>query len=284
MRAVSILEGGFDSVNTYDTGYVSVGFIQFASLKEGGGSLGAVLKNFKAADPLAFASDFHRFGVDVDETGHLVVVDPTSGAVATGAEANARIIEDKRLIAVFGRAGARAKVSAPPRSAPRRRSTGPRGRGHRPPERRSDPRARGRHRLQRGGPRHPLRPQGQHRQRRRPRRRRLPRRRRPGLHHASPTSRSTRRPSSASSATARTTSATPPSPNPPTRPPRFAFASSPPVAVEQRGATRVARSPPAPARPQPGARRGHRVNLKKKLGRLALTGKPPPHRLPSPTL
>ena len=105
MRAVSILEGGFESVNTYDTGYVSVGFIQFASLKEGGGSLGAVLKGFKAADPLAFAADFHRFGVEVDDTGHLVVVDPTSGAVAVGPDANARIIEDKRLIAVFGRAG-----------------------------------------------------------------------------------------------------------------------------------------------------------------------------------
>lgn len=105
MRAVSILEGGFDSVNTYDTGYVSVGFIQFASLKEGAGSLGAVLRSFKNADPLGFAADFHRFGVDVDETAHLVVLDPTSGAVATGADANARIIEDKRLIAVFQRAG-----------------------------------------------------------------------------------------------------------------------------------------------------------------------------------
>ncbi len=109
MRAVSILEGGFDSVNTYDTGFVSVGFIQFASLKEGGGSLGSVLKGYKAADPLGFAADFHRFGVEVDETGRLAVVDPTSGAVAIGADANARIIEDKRLIAVFGRAGLRSE-------------------------------------------------------------------------------------------------------------------------------------------------------------------------------
>ena len=107
MRAVSILEGGFDSINTYDTGFVSVGFIQFASLKEGGGSLGAMLKGYKAADPLGFAADFHRFGVEVDDAGRLVVVDPTSGAIASGPDANARIIEDKRLIAVFGRAGSR---------------------------------------------------------------------------------------------------------------------------------------------------------------------------------
>ena len=105
MRGVSILEGGFDSINTYDTGYVSVGFIQFATLKEGGHSLGQVLKSFKATDPLGFASDFHRFGVEVTDAGLLAVVDPTSGAIAIGPDANARIIEDKRLIAVFQRAG-----------------------------------------------------------------------------------------------------------------------------------------------------------------------------------
>ena len=105
MRGVSILEGGFDSINTYDTGYVSVGFIQFATLKEGGHSLGQVLKSFKASDPLGFAKDFHRFGVDVSDEGLLTVVDPTGGAVAVGPDANARIIADKRLIAVFQRAG-----------------------------------------------------------------------------------------------------------------------------------------------------------------------------------
>ena len=105
MRGVSILEGGFDSINTYDTGFVSVGFIQFATLKEGGHSLGQVLKSFKTTDPLGFAADFHRFGVDVSDGGLLTIVDPTSGAVAVGPDANARIIEDKRLIAVFQRAG-----------------------------------------------------------------------------------------------------------------------------------------------------------------------------------
>ena len=105
MRGVSILEGGFDSVNTYDTGFVSVGFIQFAALKEGGHSLGQVLKSFKATDPLGFAADFHRFGVDVTDAGLLAVVDPTGGGLAIGPDANARIIEDKRLIAVFQRAG-----------------------------------------------------------------------------------------------------------------------------------------------------------------------------------
>lgn len=103
--AVSLLEGGFDSVNTYDTGYVSVGFIQFASLSGGAGSLGAVLLRMKADAPAAFQEHFRRFGIDVTEEGVLVAVDPTIGAEFVGPEANQRIIADKRLIAVFQRAG-----------------------------------------------------------------------------------------------------------------------------------------------------------------------------------
>lgn len=105
MRAVSVLEGGFDAVNTYDTGYVSVGFIQFASLREGAGSLGALLSAYKQDDPTDFAADFHRFGVEVQPSGALDVVDPVTGAEVSGPDANARIIADKRLIAVFQRAG-----------------------------------------------------------------------------------------------------------------------------------------------------------------------------------
>lgn len=105
MKAVSVLEGGFDSINTYDTGFVSVGFIQFASLGDGAGSLGAVLKQEKQTLPADFERDFRRFGVDVDAQGTLVVLDPQTGAELRGAQANRMIIDDKRLIAVFERAG-----------------------------------------------------------------------------------------------------------------------------------------------------------------------------------
>lgn len=105
LRSVSQLEGGFDAVNTYDTGYVSVGFIQFASLKDGAGSLGAMLLQYKSIDPTDFNEDFHRFGVDVQPSGLLDVVDPVTGEEVSGSEANSRIIQDKRLIAVFQRAG-----------------------------------------------------------------------------------------------------------------------------------------------------------------------------------
>lgn len=105
MNAVSKLEGGFDSVNTYDTGYVSVGFIQFACLSRGAGSLGAVLLRQKANDAASFDSDFRQYGLDVKEDGTLVVLNLEDGQEVEGFFAAKQIIKDKRLIAVFQRAG-----------------------------------------------------------------------------------------------------------------------------------------------------------------------------------
>lgn len=105
MMAVSGLEGGFDSVNTYDTGFVSIGFIQFASLQEGRGSLGRMMLRYKTSNPNGFDRDFRAFGIDVDAEGFLCVVDLGSGEERLGSAANALIIEDKRLTAVFQRAG-----------------------------------------------------------------------------------------------------------------------------------------------------------------------------------
>lgn len=103
--AVSMLEGGFDSVNTYDTGFVSVGLIQFATLKEGGHSLGQVMLRMKQEDPEEFRTHFRKFGLDVTDNGLLMAADLESGATRIGPEANQQIIEDKRLIAAFQRAG-----------------------------------------------------------------------------------------------------------------------------------------------------------------------------------
>ncbi len=107
MRAISLLEGGFDSINTYDTGFLSVGFIQFAALEAGSGSLGEVLKTEKSRDPLSYARDFTDLGVDVTPDGLLAVVDPSSGAELVGNAAVLEIIDDKRLTAVFHLAGQR---------------------------------------------------------------------------------------------------------------------------------------------------------------------------------
>lgn len=114
MKAVSLLEGGFDSVNTYDTGFVSVGFIQFACLSGGAGSLGQVLLKQKRDEPVAFDRDFRAFGLDVTDTGKLVAFDTATGIEYHGPDAADLIIKDKRLIAVFQRAG---RISTPFRVA-----------------------------------------------------------------------------------------------------------------------------------------------------------------------
>ncbi|MCX7800810.1 MAG: hypothetical protein N2109_10765 [Fimbriimonadales bacterium] len=110
MQAVSLLEGGFDSVNTYDTGFVSVGFIQFACLSSGAGSLGAMLLRHKTENPADFQRDFRAFGIDVLPDGRLAVVRPSDGAERRGADAAQAIIDHPGLIAVFQRAGQRSEA------------------------------------------------------------------------------------------------------------------------------------------------------------------------------
>ncbi|MDX1934584.1 MAG: hypothetical protein SFU56_18450 [Capsulimonadales bacterium] len=105
--AVSKLEGGFETVQTYDTGFVSVGFIQFVTLAEGKHDLSEVLLLFKANRPREYQEDFRRFGIDVQPDRTLTVVDPATGAELTGNAAVLKIIDDKRLTAVFQRAGRR---------------------------------------------------------------------------------------------------------------------------------------------------------------------------------
>jgi hypothetical protein len=105
--AVSRLEGGFDAVNTYDIGFVSVGFIQFITAAGGNGSLAAVLAAEKTSKPLDFGHDFHSRGIDVTSDSVLAVVDPATGAELRGADAVSDTIRDPRLVAVFQAAGRR---------------------------------------------------------------------------------------------------------------------------------------------------------------------------------
>lgn len=105
MAVVSLLEGGFESVNTYDTGFVSVGFIQFACLSGGAGSLGQVLLKLKSEKPDEFQTHFRRLGIDVTPSGQLAAISLLNGEELWGPRAAQAIIDDKRLIAVFQRAG-----------------------------------------------------------------------------------------------------------------------------------------------------------------------------------
>ncbi len=104
LSAVSILEGGFESVNTYDTGYLSVGVIQFASMSTGSGSLGENLLRYKTDFPDDFNINMRRYGIDVAPDASIVSLDLTTGTELKGTNAVLNIIEDKRLTAVFQRA------------------------------------------------------------------------------------------------------------------------------------------------------------------------------------
>jgi len=104
MKKVSAEEGGFEAVNTYDTGYISVGFIQFTSKKTGKGSLADVLTRMKTKAKADFDKFFHDKGIDVSG-GEIVIVDPETGNVLSGEDAVKKVIEDKRLTATFHEAG-----------------------------------------------------------------------------------------------------------------------------------------------------------------------------------
>lgn len=105
LSAVSQMEGGFDAVNTYDTGGVSVGLVQFAALMHGKGPLADLLALYRGMNRAGFQSDFRRYGVDVAPDGRLTVIDPRTGFEVAGGDAVRAIVRDKRLTAVFQRAG-----------------------------------------------------------------------------------------------------------------------------------------------------------------------------------
>ncbi|MBA4293963.1 hypothetical protein C0431_13460 [bacterium] len=114
LLAVAQLEGGFDTINTYDTGGISIGIIQFASLTTGRGSLAQLLQNYRSSHPAEFSTNFRKYGIDVAPDGRLSVIDPTSGFENSGSDAVRVIVQDKRLTAVFQRA---AKLSTNFRTA-----------------------------------------------------------------------------------------------------------------------------------------------------------------------
>jgi hypothetical protein len=58
----------------------------------------------RSSDATEFNTYFHSMGIDVDAAG-LTVVDPATGTILRGAQAVQKVMDDKRLTAVFQRAG-----------------------------------------------------------------------------------------------------------------------------------------------------------------------------------
>lgn len=106
---VSALEGGFETIQTYDTGFVSIGFIQFVTMADGSGEqdICQALAIEKKENPDAFKQDFRQFGIDIQSDKTLTVIDPATGVELVGKDAVQKIIDDKRLTAIWQRAGRR---------------------------------------------------------------------------------------------------------------------------------------------------------------------------------
>jgi hypothetical protein len=109
MKKVSEVNGGFESINTCDTSFISVGFVPFTSGETGEGSLVQLLRIMRTMNPSEFEAYFRSLGIDIDAKA-LVVAHPESGKLLRGKEAVSAIIEDKRLTALFYNAGKKSRA------------------------------------------------------------------------------------------------------------------------------------------------------------------------------
>lgn len=97
LAAVSAFEGGFDTVQTYDRGKFTWGFIQFTAT----GGLPRLLMNLKAWHPELFTELFTSSGVDIDN-GQIVI--QLDGRSSRGRAAYDRLHDDPATWAPFLRA------------------------------------------------------------------------------------------------------------------------------------------------------------------------------------
>ena len=72
LRAVCVNEGGFDAVNTRDSGVLSFGLLQWClGAGTGAGELGGLLARIAREEPASFERYFRAHGLDVDDTAWL---------------------------------------------------------------------------------------------------------------------------------------------------------------------------------------------------------------------
>lgn len=105
LRHVSLHEGNFDAINTYDTARVSAGFVQFA----GGRGLPPYLALLKSRRPAPFRTLLQELGIDVEfavasgriRSARVAVLDPAAARVLRAADAEQAIRADKKLTAAL---------------------------------------------------------------------------------------------------------------------------------------------------------------------------------------
>ncbi|MBP6825791.1 MAG: LysM peptidoglycan-binding domain-containing protein [Saprospiraceae bacterium] len=107
LQFVSIHEGSFDAINSYDKAIFSYGFIQFTGAAAVGGSLNRLLASMETNAPAAFQNIFKRVGIDTEGVGKnaVVTVLDDNGFKRSGDEAWLYIQRNVALYGAFIQAG-----------------------------------------------------------------------------------------------------------------------------------------------------------------------------------
>ena len=95
LATISSFEGGFDTLQTFDRGKLSWGFIQFTA----NGGLPALLAHLKQAEPATFAECFAAAGLDVDSGGRVTLSE--GDRLLTGRAASNRLHDEPSLWRCF---------------------------------------------------------------------------------------------------------------------------------------------------------------------------------------
>lgn len=103
LQYVSVHEGKFDAINSYDRGIFSYGFIQFVGASAYGGSLNKLLGSMKKWAPALFQRVFQSVGIDVE--GGLMTVQTESGRELAGDMAWSYVQRTVPLYGAFIEAG-----------------------------------------------------------------------------------------------------------------------------------------------------------------------------------
>lgn len=103
LQYVSVHEGKFDAINSYDKAIFSYGFVQFVGKQEHGASLNDVLNSMRTNAGNAFQQVFGRVGIGSE--GRTVTVLDDRGSKLTNDQAWLYIQKDVRLAGAFIQAG-----------------------------------------------------------------------------------------------------------------------------------------------------------------------------------
>jgi hypothetical protein len=106
LKATSVNEGNFSSINGWDHKGITFGFIQMAG-GQAGDVLPTMLATFKKEHPVEFAAMLGNYGIDVRRTaaGAELVVRQPDGGLLTGADAARAIGTDPRLAGALAATG-----------------------------------------------------------------------------------------------------------------------------------------------------------------------------------